>query len=89
MHAIWQDSCKQNLQQLVGLENVFSFFFYPLGGNPFGGGSPFGPGVDPEEILNAFFRERDSPFGFATRSGGFDNNYTEVQQVNRSLVHSK
>lgn len=50
-----------------------------LGGNPFGGGSPFGQSVDAEEILRSFFEGRDSPFGgFQTRSGGFSE-YEQVQ----------
>ena len=50
------------------------------GGNPFSGGNPFGQNVDPEDILKTFFGGRDSPFGFATSSRGFED-FNEIQQV--------
>ena len=36
--------------------------------------------MDPEDILKTFFGGRDSPFGFATSSRGFED-FNEVQQV--------
>ncbi|XP_078369632.1 dnaJ homolog subfamily A member 3, mitochondrial-like isoform X2 [Oculina patagonica] len=49
------------------------------GGNPFGGGSPFGQNVNAEEIFRSFFGGRDSPFGFQSAAGGFGE-YEQVQQ---------
>lgn len=36
--------------------------------------------MDPEDILKTFFGGRDSPFGFATSSRGFED-FNEIQQV--------
>ena len=51
-----------------------------LGGGPFGAGGPYGQSVDPEEILRTFFGGRDSPFGFRSASGGFED-FSQAQQV--------
>lgn len=53
--------------------------FLAIGGNPFGGGSPFGQSVDAEDIFRSFFEGRGGSFGgFQTSTGGFSD-YEQVQ----------